>query len=95
MLYKGFTRNDLATQVLEFTSHILDMDGSNKYIEFETQFFSQSPTANDVVSSNSCLMNLYLDESRAPPLNCMPLYAFRMVSQKMKGNLHQREISLW
>lgn len=56
--------------------------------------FSQSPTANAVVSSNSCLMNLYLDESRAPPLNCMPLYAFRMVSQKMKGNLHQREISL-
>ena len=56
--------------------------------------FSQSPTANDFVSSNSCLMNLYLDESRAPPLNCMPLYAFRMVSQKMKGNLHQREISL-
>lgn len=56
--------------------------------------FSQSPTANDVVPSNSCLMNLYLDESRAPPLNCMPLYAFRMVSQKMKGNLHQREISL-
>lgn len=56
--------------------------------------FSQSPTANDVVSSDSCLMNLYLDESRAPPLNCMPFYAFHMVSQKMKGNLHQREISL-